>query len=259
MNEDDRSKNAGTSPAEDDELMKEITAPPEYPPATRKQVEATWQAIVREVEATAETGARETSVAAAEDQRSRPVWLGWLLPTAPAWSLQLVKVAALLVVGFAAAWYAAGRGWLPGSRRQVAAIPETPDARAVDRDATSRSWLAMNGYGERLEVLLLGLTRGQTGGAGVSPTVREVSRELLTDSRLYRRVAERLGDPALSELLSRVETILLALATVPEGQEEQLVKDLRGFIDESGLLSDIRDVRSAVPTMPRVRPETVES
>ena len=115
--------------------------------------------------------------------------------------------------------------------------------------------MAANGYGSRLEALLLGVARGSSDGNGgdVAPAAREVSRELLTDNRFYQRVALRNDDAAVSDLLARIEIILLALATAPEGQEQEAVNALREFIDESDLLGEIRAVRSTVPKRPRLR------
>ena len=214
---------------EDDELMQKASEPPEFPAATREHTERTWRAIKAHVEA-------QKVVA---------------FPAAPAWSRRLVKVAALLVVGFGVAWFAAERGWLPlTSPPQVATLPDDP----VNGDP-DRTWLAGSDYGDRLEALLLGVSRGSTAGNGdVAPAAREVSRELLNDNRFYQRVARRNGDPALSDLLARIEVILLTLATAPEGQEQEAVNALREFIDETDLIGEIRELRSSVPKMPRVRP-----
>ena len=119
--------------------------------------------------------------------------------------------------------------------------------------APDRAWLASNDYSDRLEVLLLGVARREPVGGEDVGVVREVSRELLSDSRFYRRVADRNDDPALSNLLSRVEIILLALATAPEGEEQEVMDSLREFIDESDLLSELREVRTSAPRLRRPR------
>ena len=213
---------------EDDELMQTVSEPPEFPAATPEHIERTWRAIEAHVEA-------QKVVA---------------FPAVPSWSRQLVKVAALLVVGFGVAWFAAERGWLPlTSPPQVATLPDDPVSGVPDR-----TWLAGSDYGDRLEALLLGVSRGSTAGNGdVAPAAREVSRELLNDNRFYQRVARRHGDPELSDLLARIEIVLLAVATAPEGQEQEAVNALREFIDETDLIGEIRDVRSTVPKMPRAR------
>ncbi len=212
----------------EDELMQKASEPPEFPAATPEHIERTWRAIEAHVEA-------QKVVA---------------FPAAPAWSRQLVKVAALLVVGFGVAWFAAERGWLPlTSPPQVVTVPDDPADTHPDR-----SWLAGSNYGDRLEALFLGVSRGSAEGNGdVAPAAREVSRELLSDNRFYQRVALRNDDPALSDLLARIEIILLALATAPEGQEQEAVNALREFIDETDLLGEIREVRSTVPKRPRAQ------
>ena len=160
------------------------------------------------------------------------------------------KVAALLAIGFGVAWFASGRGWLPGTPGPDIAGVLDGGAEAV---APDRAWLASNDYSDRLEVLLLGVARREPVGGEDVGVVREVSRELLSDSRFYRRVADRNDDPALSNLLSRVEIILLALATAPEGEEQEVMDSLREFIDESDLLSELREVRTSAPRLRRPR------
>lgn len=183
-------------------------------------------------------------------------WLESLSPGVPAWSWQFAKVAAVIVVGFGAAWIAAGQGWLPGTTStDVASVPSGSGDTVPDR-----AWLAANGYGGRLEALLLGVAKGDPAtNGGVATAAREVSRELLSDSRFYQRVARRNDDAALSELLSRVEVILLALATAPEGQEQEVITALREFINESDVLGELREVRSSIPKLPRPRVVTIGS
>ncbi len=232
----------------DDQLMKKISEAPEFSPAARQQVEQTWQAIVRGIEA---ADARPAEIERpAVPVLSTPSWLDRLFPAAPVWSWQLAKVAALLAIGFGVAWFASGRGWLPGaSGPDIAGVPDGSGAESVH---PNRAWLASNDYTDRLEVLLLGVARGEPmRSEDVGSVVREVSRELLSDSRFYRRVAARNDDPSLANLLSRVEIILLVLATAPEGEEQEVMDSLREFIDESDLLSELRAVRASVPVLPR--------
>lgn len=249
---DGRDAGDDARPFEDDEIMTRVSTPPEFPPASRERVEQTWSAIVAHIE--------ENEVPQAA--KTRPAfgvrWVNRLvsrLPAAPAGSWQLAKVAALIVIGFGAAWIGARQGWLPGTD------PTDAVSTLTDVDAgPDRTWLAADDYGSRLEALLLGVTAGDSSAsAAVVPTAREVSRGLLNDNRRYQRVAERKGDPALSELLSRMEIILLALATAPEGQEQEVIDALREFIDERDVLGDLREVRSSVPRIPRPRAVTTGS
>ena len=260
MNENDAmNKNDSLN---DDELMRKVSKPPEFPPAKREQVEETWRAIVghiessRVAEAQSHRAVERRPGADADMAPRRPLsgWIETLFPVAPTWSLQFARVAALLVVGFLGAWYAANQGWLPGTG--TSPVTSVPDAAAPGAAAPNRDWLAANDYGERLEALLLGLARGDAVRADTGSVVREVSREMLSDNRFYRRVAERNDDASLSDLLSRVEIILLVLATAPEGQEEEAIDNLRQFIGESDLITELREVRSGVPRMARPRTAT---
>jgi len=239
---------------EDDDIMNRVSIPPEFPPASREQVEQTWSAIIEHIE----DGEAPRAVEAGPATSGR--WAGWLeslFPAAPDWSWQFAKVAVLIVIGFGAAWIGARQGWLPGTD---VADPVSTSTDAGVESGPDRTWLAADDYGSRFEALLLGVTAGDSAvSADVVPAAREVSRGLLSDNRRYQRVAERKGDPALSELLSRMEIILLALATAPDGQEQEVVNALREFIGESDVLGDLREVRSSVPRIPRPRAVTTGS
>lgn len=236
---------------EDDELMRKLTTPPELPAAPPEQVEATWRAI--------EARITEAEKATAAGEREGSGLTHWLFPAKPTWAWQAARVAALLVVGFGAAWIAASRGWLPGTAvDEVPVVAPAPDA-AAESDATpDRAWLAATDYGGRVEALLLGVAKGE-GTGDVAPIARRVSRELLQDNRLYERIARRNDDADVAELLDRIEIVLLALATAPEGQEQEVIGMLRGFIDDSDVLGDLRAVRSTVPQFPRVQPAATGS
>jgi hypothetical protein len=238
---------------DDDEIMRNVSKPPELAPASPAQIERTWQAITAHVEATRHTaGPQRGAVPTAAARR-----LGLferLFPAAPAWSWSPAQVSALLLVGFGAAWIAASRGLLPGAvppETSVAVVPE-PATPATPPD---RAWLAANDYSGRLEALLLGVTRGDEVG-DLAPAAREVSRDLLDDNRFYQRIARHNQDDVLADLLSRVEVILLTLATAPEGQEQDVLRTLREYVDESDMLGELRAVQSSVPKTLRPRAAT---
>ena len=265
MNEN-RAMNDHEDDFEDDELMRKVSKPPEFPAADPEQVESTWRAIearIAEAEQATAAGGRAAS--------GSPRWWQSLFPAAPAWSWQVAQVAALLVVGFGAAWIAASRGWLPGTAVDevptVAAIPDAGGSGDAGEEAggagdagpnPNRAWLAATDYSSRLEALLLGVAKGER-SEDVAPVARQVSRELLRDNRFYERVARSNDDPAVADLLSRIEVVLLALATAPEGEEQEVISMLREFIDDSDVLGDLRAVRSTVPQMRRGQSTTAGS
>lgn len=243
---------------EDDELMRKVSTPPEFPPATDAQIERTWEAIAERVDELEARRRRSARSGAGDENVRGSGWLQRLFPATPAWAGQLAAVAALLLVGFGAAWIAASQGWLPGTG------PDDVPTVAVPGDvgagtSPDRAWLATNDYGSRLEALLLGVAKGDDGSGDIAPAARQVSRELLDDNRFYQRVARRNDDEALAELLSRVEIILLTLATAPAGQEQDVIQLLRQFIDESDVLDELRAVKTTVPKTPRSRSATTGS
>ncbi|MGD8816340.1 MAG: hypothetical protein PVJ51_04085 [Acidobacteriota bacterium] len=229
---------------EDDELMEKVSKPPEFPPATREQIEQSWKAIASHIEAHAPA---RGSLAGAHRGGLRAWWMS-MFPAAPAWSFRMAEMAALLVIGFGAAWIAASAGWLPGTTTPEVATVVTPKG-GISPD---RAWMAANDYGSRLEALLLGVAKGDA-DEEIAPAAREVSRKLLEDNRIYERIARSNNDEVLAQLLSRVETILLVLATAPEGQEQDVINTLREYIDGSDMLGELRAVQSTVPQVPRLR------
>jgi len=236
-----------------------LATPPHVPTASGEQVETSWQAVLSHVVASAQDPSRASGVARVtepEGVTTQPTrgertssrgsrWADWFSPAfggMPLWSWQMAQVVILAGLGFTAAWYLAGQGWLPGTQP----APELQQGGQSSSIESTRGWLAANGYAEQLEVLLLDLARGrESSGDALTPTVKEVSRSLLSDARWYRRAADRAGDPLLADLLSEIEIVLLAVATVPEGQEDDLVTILRNLIDEQDLLWRLRSVRPA--------------
>jgi hypothetical protein len=241
-----------------------LATPPHVPAPSDERVEASWQAVLGQVAASAQDPSHASGVApvlepavdSAQPTRGgrtgslRSRWADWFRPAfggMPQWSWQMAQVIVLAGVGFAAAWYLAGQGWLPGTQP----APELQQGGQAPSIESTRGWLAANGYAEQLEVLLLDLARGQeSSGETLTPTVKEVSRSLLTDARWYRRAADRSGDPLLADLLAEIEIVLLAVATVPEGQEDDLVTILRDLIDEQDLLWRLRSVRPGDASSP---------
>ncbi len=242
----------------------DLATPPHIPTASDEQVEASWQAVLGHLPASAQDPSRASRLARVprlESSSAQPTgrertgprrsrWADWLRPAfggMPQWSWQMAQVVILAGLGFAAAWYLAGQGWLPGTQP----APELAQGMRSPSIESTRGWLVANGYADQLEVLLLDLARGQEPSAdALTPTVKEVSRNLLTDARWYRRAADRAGDPLLAELLSEIEIVLLAVATVPEGQEDDLVTILRKLIDEQDLLWRLRSVRPGEASPP---------
>lgn len=255
------------------ELALSLATPPHVPAVSDEQVEASWQAVLGHVAvsvqdpSSAASLARDPELAGDTGQLTkgeragsrRYLWADWFRPPfvgMPQWSWQMVQVVILAGLGFAAAWYLAGQGWLPGTQPAM----ESAQGGQSPSIESTRGWLAANGYAEQLEVLLLDLARGQepTGDA-LTPTVKEVSRDLLTDARWYRSAADRAGDPLLADLLAEIEIVLLAVATVPEGQEDDLVTILRDLIDEQDLLWRLRSVRPGEASQPDRDPATFGS
>jgi hypothetical protein len=255
-----------------------LATPPDTPAASDERVEASWQVVVGHIGASVQDPSSASDMAGATQPAAditqpaggitppagditqpergertgslRSRWADWLRPAfggMPQWSWQMAQVVILAGVGFAAAWYLAGQGWLPGTQP----APELQQGGQSPSIESTREWLAANGYAEQLEVLLLDLARGQEStGDALTPMVKEVSRNLLTDARWYRRAADRAGDPLLADLLSEIEIVLLAVATVPEGQEDDLVTILRDLIDEQDLLWRLRSVRPGDASSP---------
>lgn len=233
------------------EALREIPPFP-VPEARADAMDATWRTILSQVEdeaasrAAAARAGRAGAARAGAASEARGQARHWLAgPAVSRWAARAAQVVVLLALGFALAWFAAGRGWLPGIGGGETRDRSRPGHGI--RSGAARGSLATSGYGDRLETLLVGLSGGDSRDPTVTPAVREAGRELLEDSRWYRQAAARSGDASLEDLLARVETLLVALVTVPEGQEQRLVEGVRTMIEEDDLLWRLRAVRQSVP------------
>lgn len=163
---------------------------------------------------------------------------GWRALLLPRWGL---AAAAVVLV---AAGFTAGRLWPRASDRSA---PATVVA-AVDTAATDEA--------RRREVLLMTVTDHFDRSEGVlaeamnAAAPRDLSAEqqragdLVAASRLYRRNAVALNEPALAAVLEDVERVLLDIVHQPPQATAADLEDIRRRIDSAGLLFKLRVMTS---------------
>jgi hypothetical protein len=75
---------------------------------------------------------------------------------------------------------------------------------------------------------------------------REQARNLVADSRLYRRTAASTGETAVASVLDDLERVLVEIANGPDTLSPQEVKDLRDRIESKGILFKVKVLGSQV-------------
>jgi len=137
-------------------------------------------------------------------------------------------------------------GFLAGRRADVPDGVATPQVAAAPEtfDATARQRLLRASLGSHLEAserLMVELTNGS------APTdERRLAAGLLASNRLYRRAAERSGQPRLARLLAELEPMLVELANADSPTDSAPLDLAREQIDARDLLFKVRVTRMDV-------------
>ena len=143
-------------------------------------------------------------------------------------------VAALVVLAFVA-----GRFW---------PRPEKPAETAISAQARDRILLAaVTDHVERSQILLLALANSQgTGGHGQVDISwqQEQAQELVAGNRIYQETAERMGEPALANVLDDLGRVLLTVAHSPSSVSPEELDELRRRIESQGMLFKMQVVDS---------------
>ena len=161
----------------------------------------------------------------------QPTWRGWLTPR-----LGLAAAAVLLVaVGFAA-----GRFWPRAEQADHAADGSTSQIAVADDEARRRDVLLMTvtDHFDRSEGVLAEAMNASAPHDLSAERQRAV--DLVAASRLYRRNAIALNEPALAAVLEEVERVLLDIVHQPAQASAADLEDIRHRIDSAGLLFKVR-------------------
>jgi len=222
----------GQELARDLRQMQGMLLPADEPQRGAEYGAAVWQAV------------RPSITPYSQRQAVRQRW-GW----PGGWGLKLglagaaVTLAAVILVAFYS-----GRWW---EQRREPQVASTANGQAGQRVIL----LVISDHLDRSQRLLAELNDPDEAAADRS--LQATARELLTENRLYRTSAERAdstakgaheeNDASLETILDDLEPVLVELANQPDHLNRAEIIHLRKEMNTSGVLFEIRVLRSKVP------------
>ena len=161
----------------------------------------------------------------------QPRWHSLLTPQ---WGLA-AAAALLLAVGFTA-----GRLWPQAEQpAESANAGATVAAAATDDEARQRvALLTVNDHFDRSDGVLAEVMNAS--GPRDMSAEQQRAEDLVSASRLYRRNAMVINDPALAAVLEDVERVLLDIVHQPRHATAADLDEIRRRIDSAGLLFKVR-------------------
>lgn len=159
-------------------------------------------------------------------RREATGWRVWLAPR------RLVPVAAVAILVMAA--FLAGQ-WR-GTRVTVDTLTESIPGEVRERIVLA----ALGGHLERSHRLLVELAHAEGNGDVDLSDHRAMARSLMNLNRVYRRTAEKGGDPFVADVLQDLERVLLEVANGPDSIVAADLVELQDRIGRRGLLVKVR-------------------
>jgi len=163
------------------------------------------------------------------------------------WSPRLtagIACAALTLAAITVVAFYSGRWWEHRQQPQVAATGNEKSSQRV-------ILYVVGDHLDRSQRLLNELNNPDQ--AAADHRLQSTARELLTENRLYRQSSEHVGngsaaDSSLDTVLDDLEPVLVELANQPEDLNRAAIIRLQKELHTSGLLFEIRVLRSKVQT-----------
>jgi hypothetical protein len=148
--------------------------------------------------------------------------------------LALLATAAALFVAFEA-----GRHWPKG--------PDEAPQRTASAPVRERILLvAVGDHLRRSQMVLVELVNAEGEGSVDVSAERETARNLVADSRLYRRTAASAGETGVASVLDDLERLLVEVANGPATLSSREVQELRERIESKGILFKVKVLGSQV-------------
>ncbi|MDR3726932.1 MAG: hypothetical protein P4K86_07830 [Terracidiphilus sp.] len=172
----------------------------------------------------------------------KPKW-SWLRPGL--WKGLSYAAACGLLVAFA---FVAGRQWerrqaqtaiVRPSQQQTQPAPAHPQQRVVV--------VVLSDHLERSERLLVQLKHADADSEEMISPLRDQARVLLAANRICRQDANKIDDPALAPALDRLDHVLAELANHPGPLSAAQITRLQNELNASGLLFEVRVLRTRIP------------
>jgi hypothetical protein len=148
-----------------------------------------------------------------------------------------IAAAAVVLVAFAAGWFArGGRETITPAGIETAANP--PDERVLI--------LAVGDHLERSQMVLIELMNAGEDSAAALAGERERAGELVAANRLFRQTAALAGDETLDDVLDDLERVLLEFVNGPSEVTADELNVLRARIEGRGILFRVRVLTSEI-------------
>jgi hypothetical protein len=164
-----------------------------------------------------------------DDRRARPLRF-----PARRGFLAFLATAAALVAAFEA-----GRHW-----PQEAPLPSPRTASAPVRERVLL--VAVGDHLRRSQMVLVELANAKDEGPLNVSAEQEQARNLVADSRLYRRTASSAGEAGVVSVLDDLERVLVEIANGPSTLSSRELQDLRKRIESKGILFKVKVLGSQV-------------
>lgn len=166
-----------------------------------------------------------------DDRRARPL----RFPARRGFLAFLATAAALFVA------FQAGRHW-----PQEAPVP-SPSPRTASAPVRERVLLvAVGDHLRRSQMVLVELVNATEAGPLNVSAEQEQARNLVADSRLYRRTASSAGETGVASVLDDLERVLVEIANGPSTLSSRELQDLRKRIESKGILFKVKVLGSQV-------------
>jgi len=167
-----------------------------------------------------------------EQKRGAAGWMAWLAP-------QRLSIAGALAAVVLVAFFA-GRMTKNG--------PENAPIAVASPAAKERVLLvAVGSHLQRSQMVLVELVNAETGKDKLDISAeQERARDLLTENRLYRQTAAKSGEPAVNEVLSELERVLVEVANGPSEVDAKQLEQIRKQIQSQGILLKVRVIGDKV-------------
>jgi hypothetical protein len=160
-------------------------------------------------------------------------------------------------------WFAAGWRWAAAAAvcasLLVAAFlagrvyPRPTAANQVAADTQAREHVlrvAVGDYLERSQMVLVELTNANPSGPLDISAEQERAGDLVTETRLYRQTADRMGDTRIATVLDELEPVLVDISHAPSDIAPEQLATLRQRVQDDDILFKIRVVGSNVRQVP---------
>lgn len=154
-------------------------------------------------------------------------------PNRQRWVALLASAAALFVA------FQAGRHWPKGPA-------EAPRPTASEPVRERILLVAVGDHLRRSQMVLVELVNAEDARPLDVSAERETARNLVADSRLYRRTAASTGEAAVASVLDDLERLLVEIANGPSTLSSRELQELRKRIESKGILFKVKVLGSQV-------------